>query len=418
MKSKKNVKVLYDQFGDKMCLSPFVQAFYSTNSLSGVSLSGTDGNHVRPCTVIASSPKWNILNNSIGDSYNSAVWKDVRQTFLDGDLHPMCTTCINAENAGSSSPRILANEYMFEHIDADVIMGAMHEIANNNLNSHKILTLDWMPSNYCNYSCIMCFGAASSQRYAFEIKKGFPKRKYNINKVDLDFFDLIKHVEILGFTGGETILQPEVHELIDYLIQNNLSQKLIITILTNVSEFPDKLIEKFKQFKKVLYTVSIDGTGEIIEYQRRGAVWSNVATNAVRIFQASELHAIVNHVVTGVNILNAMDFIDWCKDNKIYHIAISKVYQSHLGPEVLPPELRKLAWSRLIEGRRRYQNFANSSYEKKWLDSIDKLISIIETSKHSKEDLQKFIKHIKEENTESKRPLHEIVPEWAPWFTD
>jgi molybdenum cofactor biosynthesis enzyme MoaA len=413
--SKADVKQLYDAYGDRMCLAPFVNSFYSTCGV--VAPDQTVVNHVRPCSIIQAGSQWDIQNNNITDSRNTPVWRNLRQSFLDGQLTTVCSTCINAERVGASSPRQLNNEYLFEHLGID-IMSAVKQIVDNGLVADSVYALDYMPSNYCNYACVMCFSGASSQRYTFDIKQGI-KSKYEINEVDRDFFDVIKNVKILGFTGGETIQQPEVIRLIDYVIEQGLAADMIITILTNASDFPDKIVEKFKQFKKVLYTVSIDGVGDVIEYQRRGAKWTTMAENIARI-HASPVHEIVNHVVSSINILTAMDFIDWCHANDLKFISISHVFQEHLGVTAMPPMLTTLALNRLKEGRKRYEHYVTSSYsnhEQNYVQAIDRLISTVEHVTFKPEALKSFIAHIKREDTASKKPLREVVPEWAPWFS-
>jgi len=412
--SKADVKQLYDTYGDRMCLAPFVNSFYSTCGVVDPAL--TVSNHVRPCSIIQAGPQWDIQNNSITDSRNSAVWTRLRQSFLDGQIPSMCATCINAERVGASSPRQLNNEYLFEHLDLD-ILAEVKKIVDAGLIADSVYALDYMPSNYCNYACVMCFSGASSQRYTFDIKQGI-KTKYEINEVDSDFFDVVKDVKILGFTGGETILQPEVNRLIDYVIEQGLAGGMIITILTNASNFPDSILEKFRQFKRVLYTVSVDGVGDVIEYQRRGANWATVTENIARI-HASPVHEIVNHVVTAINILSAMDFIDWCHANDLKFISISHVFQEHLGVTAMPPELTALALTRLKEGRRRYEHYSTptyTNYEQNYVQAIDRLISTVEHVTFKPDALDKFIRHIKIEDTASKKPLREVVPEWAPWF--
>jgi MoaA/NifB/PqqE/SkfB family radical SAM enzyme len=264
----------------------------------------------------------------------------------------------------------------------------------------------------------MCYNGASSQRYTFDVKQG-RTIKYEINPVDRDFFDVIRDVKILGFTGGETILQPEVNRLIDYVIEQDLAKDMIITILTNASDFPDGLVEKFRQFKRVLYTVSIDGVGAIIEYQRRGAVWATIQKNVAKI-QASPVHEIVNHVVTAINILTAMDFVDWCYANNLKYTNISQVYQEHLSIAAMPPELKTIALERLRAGRKRYEHWATPAYSNhqkvQYVQTIDRLISTVETVEFKPAALTKFIEHIQIEDTVSKRPLRDVVPEWAPWF--
>jgi sulfatase maturation enzyme AslB (radical SAM superfamily) len=264
----------------------------------------------------------------------------------------------------------------------------------------------------------MCYSGASSQRYTFDIKQG-KAIKYEINSVDGDFFDVIRDVKILGFTGGETILQPEVMRLIDYAIEQGLAGGMIITILTNASDFPDSLVEKFKKFKRVLYTVSIDGVGDVIEYQRRGARWTTIQENIAKI-QASAVHEVVNHVVTAVNILGAMDFVDWCYANNLKYISISHVFQEYLGIAALPPELKAVALERLQSGRKRYEHWATPAYSNhekaQYVQTIDRLISTVETVEFDPTALAKFIKYINIEDTVSKRPLYKVVPEWRPWF--
>jgi len=412
--SKADVKQLYDTYGERMCLAPFVNSFYSTCGVVGPDQKVV--NHVRPCSIIQAGPQWDIQNNSITDSRNTVVWRNLRQSFLDGQLTTVCATCINAERVGASSPRQLNNEYLFEHLDLD-ILEEVKKIVDAGLVADSVYALDYMPSNYCNYACVMCFSGASSQRYTFDIKQGI-ESKYEINEVDHDFFNVVKDVKILGFTGGETIQQPEVIRLIDHVIEQGLAADMIITILTNASDFPDKIVEKFKKFKKVLYTVSIDGTGDVIEYQRRGANWATMVENIAKI-HASPVHEIVNHVVTAVNILSAMDFVDWCHDNDLKFISISHVFQEHLGVTAMPAELTAIALARLQEGRKHYEHYATpayTNYEQNYVQAIDRLISTIEHVTFKPDALDKFIRHIQIEDTASKKPLREVVPEWAPWF--
>jgi sulfatase maturation enzyme AslB (radical SAM superfamily) len=399
-----------------MCLAPFVNSFYSTCGV--VDPDQTVANFGRPCSVIQAGPEWDIQDSNITNARNTRVWKELRQSFLDGRMSMSCATCINAERVGASSPRQLNNEYLFEHLDID-ILAEVQRIVDAGLTADSVYAIDYMPSNYCNYACVMCYSGASSQRYTFDIQQG-RAIKYEINSVDSDFFDVVKDVKILGFTGGETILQPEVIRLIDYIIEQNLAQGMIITILTNASHFPDSLVNKFRQFKRVLYTVSIDGVGDVIEYQRRGARWTTIQENVAKI-QASPVHEVVNHVVTAVNVLGAMEFVDWCYTNNLKYISISHVFQEHLSIAAVPPELKTIALDRLMAGRKRYEHWATPAYRNhdkaQYVQTIDRLISTVETVEFKPAALERFVEHINIEDTVSKRPLREVVPEWSPWFT-
>ena len=415
--SKQDAKKLYEKYGGKICLAPFLNSFYATGHL----IWPTDiaQNRLKPCTIIKSYG-WYTQNSSLKETRNNDTWKQMRQDMLDGKMDeiPGCKDCSHAEKIGASSARQLNNDYLFEHLDID-IMAEMEKIVSAGLVTDSIYALDYMPSNYCNYACVMCDSSASSQRYTFDVKNGSPA-KYVIHPVESDFLNLLKDVKILGFAGGETILQPEVHHVMDYLIEQDLAKNIIITMLTNASSFPDSLVEKFNKFKRVLYTVSVDGIGDVIEYQRRGAVWSTVEKNVLKIHQTPTVHEIVNHVVTGINILSAMNFVDWCHANDLKYITITPVYQQNvLGISVLPPELKNLALHRLKVGRKRYDHYLSAEYknsESNYVLTIDRLINTIENSEFNPTALENFIKHIHLEDTASKKPLREVVPEWAPWF--
>jgi MoaA/NifB/PqqE/SkfB family radical SAM enzyme len=416
--NKSRSQILYDTYGEKMCLAPFLNSFYSTTDT--VNPTQEAHNSLRPCSVIDLGQASWVQNSSISETRNNELWKQLRRDFLNGNMDQLhgCSTCIKAEQYGSSSPRQLNNDYLFEHLDIDII-AEVKKIIDAGMVSDRVMLLDYMPSNYCNYACVMCYAGASSQRLVFEIKNGSNIKTVN-NPVDADFFELLKDVKILGFTGGETILQPEVDAVMDYLIDHDLAKNMIITMLTNVSDFPDSLVEKFKKFKRVLYTVSIDGIGDVIEYQRRGADWLAVEKNVAKIHACSYVDEIVNHVVTAINILSAMDFVDWCHANDMKFVAISAVYQhKKLGVAALPPELKQLALQRLQDGRKRYEHYLEptyNNYERNYVEMIDRLIDTVESVEFDPETLTRFIKHIELENEFSKKPLHEAVPEWAPWF--
>ena len=135
MSNKDQVKQLYARYGDQMCLAPFVNSFYSTCGV--VNSDQTVANFVRPCSIIQAGPHWDVQNQNITDTRNSQVWRNIRQQFLNGEMPDMCSTCRNAERVGASSPRQLNNEYLFEHLDID-IMSAVEQIVNSNLFANKV----------------------------------------------------------------------------------------------------------------------------------------------------------------------------------------------------------------------------------------------------------------------------------------
>jgi sulfatase maturation enzyme AslB (radical SAM superfamily) len=391
---------LYAEFGSNICLFPFLSGFYS--KAAGTSL-------VMPCSM-TKPIDWRIRNNSIISTVNNDTWIELRKNFIHGSCHTTeyCGTCSYAEKNGGTSARKLANQFLLDKISIDPVE-EVRRIIDNDYIVDRLYTLDYCPSNYCNYECIMCFGPASSTRNTFEIKmlgQGMAE-KYDHTTVTSDFYSMLDTIEVLNFTGGETLLQTQVHDLIDYLIDRDLAKNITISLLTNASKYPEKLVEKFKKFKDVLYTISIDGVGTVIEYQRRRAVWSEVEQNAIKLW--NNMSGVVNYVLTAVNVFSFLDFVDWASKHNINRVYISIVFDrtKHLSVSVIPPELKDPLLSKL-----RTAVYTNEYYN----GLVEQVIKIIESTPYEPQLLDKFVQSIIIEDKVSKRSLTEVVPEWGPYF--
>ena len=121
------------------------------------------------------------------------------------------------------------------------------------------------------------------------------------------------------------------------------------------------------------------------------------------------ISTVINYVLTAVNVLSSMDFINWAYDNNFgptpqtgtrsSFINISPVFRvEHLGQSALPPELRSIALERLHTGL------------------VNSIIAVIETTAYDPVSTADFVKYIQKEDQASARPLCEVVPEWAPYF--
>lgn len=418
---------IYQELGEHICLYPFFGAFYQTNNVIPIAQAGQP-NSVRPCSIVMSDDwrKWDINNASVVDGRNTEHWKKMREDFLAGRFHEIydCRSCSYNERSGTTSPRQQNNQFLAQFLNADIVK-EVREIMDNGNRVHDVLTLDYYPSNYCNYSCVMCAGGASSQRQTFEVKVLGRQEKIVLNPTDPDFYSILDRVQIINFTGGETVLQKQVHEIMDYLIEKDLAKNILITLLTNASSSANDLMDKFRHFKQVIYNVSIDGTGAVGEYQRRGSKWTTVEKHSLELMHHSTISTVVNFVLTAINALNIMDFIQWSYDNNFgpqtpadsgrSYINASPVFRvDHLGVGALPEELRSLALNRLQAGRASYS--ADTVYDAYYRGLVDRFISVIESTPFNKQYLSEFINHIRSEDTVSKISLVQAVPEWADYF--
>lgn len=422
-----NLDHIYQELGEHVCLYPFFGAFYQTNNVIPIKQKGAP-NSVRPCSIVMSPDmsKWNIDNQSIHDTRNNSAWKQMRQDFVDDKFHniPDCQSCSNNERAGATSPRQQNNSFLANFLKFDIVSEVKQIIANDN-RVDDIYTMDYYPSNYCNYSCIMCAGGASSQRQTFEVKVLKRQERIVLNSADPDFYQALSRVQVINFTGGETALQKQVFEVMDYLIENDMAKNILITLLTNASSSPDELHDRFRHFRQVIYNVSIDGVGSVIEYQRRGCSWPTVEANSLRLLNHEYITTVINFVLTAVNAFDIMNFVNWCYDHGIgpkvaeyadrSYINVSPVFRvDYLGISALPNVLRTKALDLLAQGRQRFT--ADTVFDEYYRVLVDRFVGVIDSTSYNPEYLSQFIEHIRLEDQVSKIKLVDTVPQWRPYF--
>lgn len=395
--SQHTLTQLYDKFGKDFCLCPFVGAFYQTN--------GGNANSVRPCSLVPDREEYNITH-SIHDTRNNQHWRNIRQHFLSGTANTVsdCAVCHAAERQGATPARLGANQHMVEHTDLDLV-AAIEQIQSQDLVSHTVAALDYYPSNYCNYSCIMCSGGASSSRRTFEIRLGRSQNSVPVRRADSDFLDLLDTAEIVNFTGGETVLQPEVHAAIDHLISSGRASSVTVFILTNASSYKEKFISKLAQFRNVIFMCSIDGVGTMLEYQRRGARWPEVEQNILKFLHTPNLSLVMNSVLTAANLLNIHELVNWADLHRLPQgmLAVSPVFGvDALSVAAVPEPLRNIARTRLAQCVP--------------CDLVNRIVQILDSTPHQPDLVDHLVEHIYYEDTASAVKFTDVVPEWKEYF--
>lgn len=415
-----DINEIYREFGDKFCLCPFLGGFYQSHHVLNPAETEAPSTIV-PCSLTwwdRGSGEFNVVNNSILQSINQPVWIEMRKAFAEGRYEsiPQCRICQDTERTGGDPARKGANLHYVHHCTTDII-AEIKRIMANDYHVDEILSLDWYPSNYCNYSCVMCSGGASTGRMSYEIKILRQPSHVVINAVSEDFYDVIRRVEVINFTGGETGMQQQVHDMIDYLIDHDMAANKTIFLLTNASEYPDALMEKFRKFRRVVYMCSIDGVGPVIEYQRRGAHWDQVAKNSLRLLQHDFISCVANYVLTAINAPSVVDFVDWLYQHGITNgVTVSPVFRvEYLGVSAMPPDLRVVTTQRISAAIQRYsleQSPAAQNCER----FLQRVLSVIDTTAFSERDLDLFRLHCQKEDQASHLSLTQAVPEWLPYF--
>ena len=284
---------------------------------------------------------------SIEKWFNGAYLTKVRQAMIDGKPLKECEFCYKSEKKYGHSSRLGNNQKYFEK--------------HNDIHEASIKKIDMKLGNKCNLKCKMCFPYASSELWKewkelgwntddpndntswkyydgyFEEDYSWPKDKTNLDKIK----DVVVKSKIIHVTGGEPTINPELYQLLKHCIDKGTAKDTVLEITTNATKIHPKFFFYVKQFKQLILTVSIDGTGSTYEYIRYPAkfdtVYNNVLKYREQIDQMPNSKMNITFVLQLWNLHNALDTIqtfgelaDWFYIEPLHD---PKFMDWHMAPE-------------------------------------------------------------------------------------
>lgn len=273
----------------------------------------------RPCCVYKESIKdsngrvFNIETDDIQTVYHSQYLSNLRQQFLEGKKPNGCSNCWYKEQyAGDSNRR-----WFTTHLG---LIGQTLTIEQESIKN--LVSLDIKLGNLCNFKCRIC-DPISSSKIADEYSKHFntPLDVKTINRKGKwsENTNIWQMLGILGpqlvnidFYGGEPFLIKQQETFLDYLIDNHWADKIRLHYNSNGSSFPTHLFEKWRQFRQVDISFSIDDIGPRFELTR-GGDWKEVSAN-LDMFLESKLSNMILNIFPTVSVQNIYyleELIDW-----------------------------------------------------------------------------------------------------------
>jgi len=248
---------------DSFCITPFINAEVQVN--------GT----IRPCCEIKVDPDYpNIKSTTLDSAYNSELFQKLRQDFINGQYPGACENCWKKEKVGVTSKR-QRDKWLFdkEYYTTDIF------------EKPKIKSLDIKLGFQCNLSCRICSSRHSSAWYTEDKKyHSVPKLHeidYTIDK-GKDFWitkcQQTNDYETIAFKGGEPLLDRSHLKLLEQLLAQG-KKNVKIAYNTNGTIFPVHHLKILSEFDNVVFSFSIDNTGNRFEYERNGIAWEKVKSN-------------------------------------------------------------------------------------------------------------------------------------------
>lgn len=350
------------------CPAPWISLFYQNNKASMCCVDRTQ------------------LDMSPIEFRKSEYLSEIKAQFLNGEKPANCSFCWKSEEQGLQSIRQHYNKRYPNFVPTDDM---------------PLQYIELRASNLCNMGCRMC-NTKNSSKLNREVMDN-PQLSSWLGKVETDteindnnwqqILSTSETLDTLFLTGGEPMLIKKYYDLMDVLIEKQRSDKVDLHIYTNASVYNPLFIEKMLQFKTVNMNMSIDGVGQMAEYQRYGVEWKTIEKNIQKYLQLPIINSF-HTTITAYNLLDlsslAKFYVDILKKypstNFKAHVAGGKIPMHYLN---LPDDLRKKAINQIIESVKIMNDL-------KFKQITDQLVNIVRMYKKESGDYEKFLTATKE----------------------
>ncbi len=414
---------------------------------------------IRVCCQANVTPNQGVVRHPDGTSYNAGrdsfdeaknaeLMKSIRKNMLDGVWSEECGRCQQEEQAGLESRR------MYELRAWDYTLAdAKKDTQPDGTITVRSSYYDLRFGNLCNLACRMCGPTDSHTWYEqwaeyhgstkyqdthgeVELKRNEKGRLYT---TDYDwhnsesFWDQIEknipYIQHVYMAGGEPMMIERHYEFLKKCIGSGHAGNITIEYNTNMTSLPPRVLEMWKQFKQIRVGCSIDGMGEVLEYQRWPVKWRQAINNLNKVDQLPDnVVAWVAYTVTAYNIFHLPEFMlwklkesNWKKINSSPQKPIITHHVAH-GPKranirLLTPELKLK-----VHNHYDYYKFKvasdpeiNEKIKNKFnkiLDSVEKYMMADDYS----DKLEEFIKFTTYLDKARKQNILDVVPQYEELF--
>ncbi|MCG8477446.1 MAG: twitch domain-containing radical SAM protein [Cytophagales bacterium] len=289
---------------DSFCIMPWVH-FHS----------GQQGKVCACC--IANIPFGNVNQQTIEEIWNGPEIRQFRLKLLNGEKDNRCSTCFKREDAGHESERQSVNQRFRTHIQK-----ALRQTQKNGQYPHTPVYWDIRFSNKCNFRCRTCWHGNSSRWFedAKKLSRNIGNQAIIQNITDTDSFfsqldGLLPKTEEFYFAGGEPLIMDEHYHLLKVLDQRKLHH-IHLRYNTNLSLLNYReldVLKIWKKFDRVTVQASLDASGKLGEYIRKGQQWDKAISNRKKMLEmCPEAEFVLCPTVSTLNLEHLPNFLrEW-----------------------------------------------------------------------------------------------------------
>ena len=417
------------------------------------------------CNTNSYSPKKGIMRKADGTPYNAGrddlndarnaeIIKDVRVSMMKGEWNPECERCRQEEVNGIRSRR----EYESEDWDLTLeeAMEKTNEDGSIDPSDFDLEFFDIRYGNFCNLKCRMCGPTDSHMWYSDHVAL-YNTTKYkdthdliqltknDKGKWSTDQYDWFKNSNFywnnfekhtgkakkLYIVGGEPLIIEEHFESLERLIAAGRAKDIQIEYNSNLTNVTDRIMKIWEEFKQVRIGVSIDGYGDVFEYQRTPAKWKSVYSNMKKLNDNPNINlkGWFAFTVTPFNVFHLPEFMKWkleesgltrfnpitgprpvitqhmCHSPKYYNV---KVLPQMLKDEVCDTYQGYIDWVLASDH--------SDHVKQKFVDILDGVMDFMNSEDFATDHLEEFKLHTTKLDLIRNQNILDVVPQYKGLF--
>ena len=285
---------------------------------------------------------------------NSDKMKSIRKNMLKGKWSEDCVRCQREHVNGMISRNIYERTSLAEIVKPEnypsytKTKSLTHPDGSISVKDFPISFLDVRLGNLCNLKCIMCSPTDSSKWYddysAVWGYKHFYKSGERVNlitdskkklRTEKNIFDWSENKDLwsqiekrmhqfrrIYIAGGEPLLIKSHYDFLKKCIKRGVSDKLVIEYSSNITHIPKHVWGIWKQFKKIIIGISLDGMGPLNDLIRYPSKWKSIKQNLLYLDKEAEgnfvLH--ISMTISVANIWHLPEFIEYIMQNNYKRI--------------------------------------------------------------------------------------------------
>lgn len=387
---------------------------------------------------------YNAGRDDLWEARNAELMREMRLQMLKGEWPEECARCMSEEESGLQSRRGYENEWWSKYDHA----WAVENTQQDGTIDFPVRHLDLRFGNLCNLACRMCGPTDSHTWYkdhvalygptyrdthgTVELKQNEKGRWYT-NDYDWHHsssfweymeanMDTIDHVYM---AGGEPLMIERHYEFLQNCIDYGRSSEMIIEYNTNITNIPERVMEMWTHFKRVHIGASVDGMGEVLEYQRWPAKWSSMLKNIQKIDQLPKnVRAHLSVTVTSLNVFHMPDFMKWKLDQNFQKINTGKMKPLithhmahrpyHMNVQVIPDELKQQITQKYQEAK----PYFTGKYEKAAERVLDSICNYMNKNSLYEQHWKDFVQRTKKLDQLRGQNILDIVPQYKEYMND